>query len=329
MIKLSVIIPIYNVEAYLAKCLDSVLDGATPECEIILVNDGSTDGSPAIAESYRDRRPDLIRLISTENMGLGSARNTGMASARGEFLYFLDSDDYLAPGAMGRMLDTLDRDFDICIFDSVSVDPAGHVLQTVKGCTRETGISLAEYPELLLQIPNVWNKIYRASLFRDNGILFTPREWFEDLRTVLKLYAFTDKILYIPEAWHRYLIRPGSITNSAKAERNREIISAVNDLRNFYREQGRFDELKDELDYLTFHAQFLTSSVRANLADPDSPVQEVLLTDFLQKCPDFRDNPYVKQIPPKYRLLTFLLLHRRRRAVNLVMRLNKRLKHQA
>ena len=87
--------------------------------------------------------------------------------------------------------------------------------------------------------------------------------------------------------------------------------------------------LKDELDYLTFHAQFLTSSVRANLADPDSPVQEVLLTDFLQKCPDFLDNPYVKQIPPKYRLLTFLLLHRRRRAVNLVMRLNKRLKHQA
>lgn len=329
MIKLSVIIPIYNVEEYLAKCIDSVLVDAAGTYEIILVNDGSTDDSPAIAERYRDRHPELIRLISTENMGLGSARNTGMANARGEFIYFLDSDDYLAPGAMQKMLDCLDRDFDICIFDSISVDPAGHELQTIKGCTRETGISLDEYPELLLQIPNVWNKIYRASLFRDNGILFTPREWFEDLRTVLKLYAFTDKILYIPEAWHRYLIRPGSITNSAKAERNREIITAVDDLRDFYREQGRFDELKDELDYLTYHAQFLTSSVRANLADPNSPVQEVLLTDFLQKCPDFRDNPYIKQIPPKYRLLTFLLLHRRRRAVNLVMRLNKKIKNTA
>ena len=329
MIKLSVIIPIYNVEDYLAKCLDSVILANETDYEIILVNDGSTDSSPAIAASYRDRYPDLIRLINTENMGLGSARNTGMANARGEFVYFLDSDDYLAPGAMRRMLDSLDRDFDICIFDSVTVDPSGHELQTVKGCTRETGIRLEEYPELLLQIPNVWNKIYRTSLFRNNGILFTPREWFEDLRTVLKLYAFTDKIIYIPEAWHRYLIRPGSITNSAKAERNREIITAVDDLRDFYREQGRFNELKNELDFLTFHAQFLTSSVRANLADPNSPVQELLLTDFLKKCPDFRKNPYVRQIPPKYRLLTWLLLHRRRRAVNLVMRLNKRLKHQA
>lgn len=327
MIKLSVILPVYNVEDYLAKCLDSVILADEPDYEIILVNDGSTDSSPAIAASYREQYPDLIRLISTENMGLGSARNTGMANARGEFYYFLDSDDYLAPGAMRSMLDIFDRDFDICIFDSISVDPAGHELQTVKGCTRETGISLAEYPELLLQIPNVWNKIYRASLFRDNGILFTPREWFEDLRTVLKLYAFTDKILYISEAWHRYLIRPGSITNSAKAERNREIITAVDDLREFYREMGRFDALKNELDYLTFHAQFLTSSVRANLADPNSPVQELLLTDFLKKCPDFQENPYVKQIPPKYRLLTWLLLHRRRRAVNLVMRLNKKFKY--
>ena len=128
MIKLSVILPVYNVEDYLAKCLDSVILADEPDYEIILVNDGSTDSSPAIAASYREQYPDLIRLISTENMGLGSARNTGMANARGEFYCFLDSDDYLAPGAMRSMLDIFDRDFDICIFDSISVDPAGHDL---------------------------------------------------------------------------------------------------------------------------------------------------------------------------------------------------------
>lgn len=329
MIKLSVIIPVYNVEQYLAKCLDSVILEDAEAYEIILVNDGSTDASPGIAEAYRSRFPELIRVITTENMGLGSARNTGMAHARGTFFFFLDSDDYLAPGGMQSILHVLERDFDICIFDSVSVDPAGHTLQRIHGCGREEQICLSTYPELLLQIPNVWNKIYRASLFIEHGILFPGREWFEDLRTIPKLYAYTDKILYVPEAWHRYLIRPGSITNSAKAERNREIIDAVDDLRGFYRDIGRFDEFKDELDYLTFHAQFLTSSVRANLADRHSAVQELLLTDFLKKCPDFRENPYVQRIPAKHRLLSWLLLHRMRLSVNLLMRLNKALKEKA
>ena len=328
MIKLSVIIPVYNVEAYLAKCLDSVILEGETDYEIILVNDGSTDSSPAIAEVYRARYPELIRVITTENMGLGSARNTGMAHANAELLYFLDSDDYLAEGGMRRILELCDRDFDLCLFDSVSVDPAGRTLKDIPGCGREEHITLSEYPELLLQIPNAWNKIYRASLFRDHQILFPARAWFEDLRTVLKLYAFTDKILYVPEALHRYLIRPGSITNSAKAERNREIIEAVDDLRGFYRELGRFDELKAELDFLTFHAQFLTSSIRANLADRHSPVQEELLVDFLQKCPDFRDNPYVRKIPPKHKLLTWLLLHRMRLAVHVLMRLNNRAKNR-
>ena len=325
MLKLSVIIPVYNVENYLSKCLESVIAETDPGYEIIIVNDGSTDGSLAIAEHYRSRFPKLIRLICTENMGLGSARNTGMAAAQGEYLYFLDSDDYLAPRAMQNILKALCLDFDICIFDSISVDPSGRELEYIKGCGRTNGINLSEYPELLLQIPNVWNKIYRKTLFSSNSILFPPRAWFEDLRTILKLYAFTDKIVYIPEAWHRYLIRPGSITNSANAVRNLEIITAVDDLRDFYREQGQFDHLKNELDFLTFHAQFLTSSVRANLADRRSPVQETLLTDFLEKCPDFSSNPYVKQIPLKHRFLTWLLLHRRRFAVNLMMRLKKRI----
>ena len=322
MIKLSVIIPVYNVEEYLAQCLDSVILENETEYEIILVNDGSTDSSPAIAEEYRARYPELIRVIATENMGLGSARNTGMAEARGTFLYFLDSDDSLAENGMRRILRLCEEDFDLCIFDTVSVDPAGRVLKTIPGCDRSDHLTLSEYPALLLQIPNVWNKIYRASLFRDHQIQFPGRAWFEDVRTVLKLYAFTDRILYVPEALHRYLIRPGSITNSAKAERNREIIDAVDDLRRFYRDLGRFDELKDELDYLTFHAQFLTSSVRANLADPRSAVQELLLTDFLQKCPDFRENPYVRRMPMKYRLLTFLILHRMRFCLHGIMTLN-------
>lgn len=324
--KLSVIIPIYNVEKYLAKCIESVITKSEVPYEIVLVNDGSTDGSAAIAESYRARYPALISVIATENMGLGSARNTGMDHSTGEYLYFLDSDDYLAPGGIDSILACLEEDFDLCIFDSITVSEDGRELRHVSGCRPGDVITLDEYPELLLEIPNVWNKIYRRSLFTDNAIRFPGRAWFEDIRTIPKFYVLADKIVYKPEAWHRYLLRGGSITNSANAARNREIIDAMDDLVAFYRQQECYDRLKDILEYLVFHSEFLTSAVRANLADVRSPVQEELLQDFLQKYPDYRKNPYIQKISAKHKLLSFLLLHRMRGCVHLLMTLNNKLR---
>ena len=324
--KLSVIIPVYNMEKYLAKCIESVLSPSVPDYEIVIVNDGSTDASPAIAESYRECSPSLITVVTTENMGLGSARNTGMAHSSGEYLYFLDSDDYLAPGGIDAIYACLEEDFDLCIFDSITVDENGRELKYVHGCRPGNEVSLASYPELLLEIPNVWNKIYRRRLFTDHGILFPGRAWFEDLHTVPKLYALAGKILYKPEPWHRYLLRGGSITNSSNAARNLEMIDAVDDLLSFYREQGLYEKYRDVLEYLTFHSEFLTSAVRANLADVDSPVQEALMQDFLRRFPDYRKNPYIRKISAKHKLLSFLLLHRMRGAVHFLMTLNNKLR---
>ena len=324
--KLSVIIPVYNVEKYLAKCIESVLSPDALDYEIVIVNDGSTDASPAIAETYRARFPALITVVTTENCGLGAARNTGMAHSSGEFLYFLDSDDYLAPGGIEAICACLEEDFDLCIFDSITVGEDGRELKHVRGCRPGDTVSLEDYPELLLEIPNVWNKIYRRSLFADHGILFPGRAWFEDLRTVPKLYALAGKIVYKPEAWHRYLLRGGSITNSPNAARNREMIDAVDDLLSFYQEQGLYQKYRDVLEYLVFHSEFLTSAVRANLADVRSPVQEELMRDFLRRFPDYRRNPYIRKISAKHKLLTFLLLHRMRRSVHILMTLNNKLR---
>ena len=324
--RLSVIIPVYNVEKYLAKCIESVLSPSASDYEIVIVNDGSTDGSLSVAEAYRTRYPAHITIITTENMGLGAARNTGMAHSSGEYLYFLDSDDYLAPGGIEAICACTDEDFDLCIFDSITVDEAGRELKYVRGCRPCEELSLESCPELLLEIPNVWNKIYRRRLFTDHGVLFPGRAWFEDLRTVPKLYALAGKIVYKPEAWHRYLLRGGSITNSPNAARNREMIDAVDDLLSFYKEQGLYEKYRDILEYLVFHSEFLTSAVRANLADVHSPVQEELLRDFLRRFPDYRANPYIRNISAKHKLLTFLLLHRLRRSVHFLMTLNNRLR---
>ena len=207
MIRLSVIIPVYNVEDYVAKCLDSlippaeeaILRGDEPEYEIIAVNDGSTDSSPAIVQDYVNHYPQFIRLITTENMGQGHARNVGIDEAQGEYLYFIDSDDYLAPGAMGEMLRTLDGSYDILIFDSIAVNVDGGEINYYRGCSRAENIDLKNFPELLLENPICGGSICRKSIYTDNAIRFPSRVWFEDFRTLLKLYAFTDKIEYTPK----------------------------------------------------------------------------------------------------------------------------------
>lgn len=334
MVKLSVVVPVYNVEDYIGKCLESLMEpgrsrlaaGSEPGYEIILVNDGSTDASGRIAAEYQRSCPLLIELISIENSGQGQARNIGMEAARGEFLYFIDSDDYLAPGAMEELLAILQQDFDICIFDSIAVNTQQRCLEYRPGCRLSGPLTLAENPGLLLENPDVWNKLFRRSLFMDNNIRFTPRVWFEDLRTVPKLYAFTDSIIYIPKALHRYVQRPGSVTNTVKVRRNLEIIPAVDDLLDFYKGLGLYGQLKEALEYLAFHSQFLTSSVRANLADWRSPVQEELKTDFLQKFPHYKTNPYVLGMSFQHKLLSFLLMHRLYLCVHVLMKLNNKLK---
>lgn len=130
MLKLSIIVPVYNVEKYLPKCIDSLICG-DGGYEIILINDGSTDGSPDILADYAARYPALIRIITTPNGGLGHARNTGIDAAMGGYLLFVDSDDYLSPDALGSILAALDDSFDICIFDILSVNESGKVLKKI------------------------------------------------------------------------------------------------------------------------------------------------------------------------------------------------------
>lgn len=334
MLKLSVVVPVYNVEEYLSKCLDSLVspgaksiaDGVQPDYEIIVVDDGATDASPEIAEEYAVKYPGLIRVIHTENGGLGSARNVGIDASNAEYLYFIDSDDYLVKGGMEAILESLSLGYDICLFDTIAVNVDEKELKYMPGCSRVENISLKDFPELLLESPHAWNKIYRRTLYTENNIRYPSRVWFEDLCTVLKLYCFTDNIMYMPKALHRYLQRKGSILNSGNAARNAEIIPAVDDLIGFYNTHIRGEELKDILEYLAFHSQFLTASVRVCQADIHSPVLDTLLEDFIRKFPNFQSNPYIAAMGKKHRLLTKLLLEKKRFAVRLIMNTNSIIK---
>ena len=326
--KLSVIIPVYNVEAYLRSCLDSVIDRDLSDYEILIVNDGSTDSSPQIAAEYAASYPDLIRMITTENGGLGHARNTGLDLSQGEYVLFVDSDDTLSPGAISEMLSLLDGSFDICVFDVETVNESGQVLSYDRGSEREGLFTFSDYPELLFARPNAWNKLWRRSLFTEYGIRFPDRMWYEDLATTPRLYLRSSSIYGSPRPWYRYLLRDGSIIRSGNTQRNLDMVTAVETALLDFRQQGVYDCYHSQLEYMCLYHELLTTSTRVNGIDPFSPVQDTLLDDFLRRFPGFRDNPYYKSMHPKYRFLIHLILHKRRRLLHTVMRFNDIVKHK-
>ena len=322
MVKLSIVVPIYNMEKYLDACLHSLTDSTRDDYELVLVNDGSTDSSEALAAAWAAKMPERIRLISTPNGGLGQARNVGLEAARGEYLLFVDSDDTLRPGSVDEMLPLLDGRFDILIFDFVSINEAGRVFSHNAGCSRAGSFRFEEYPQLLFDPPNAWSKIWKRSLFIDTGIRFPGGIWFEDLATSPRLYLHAGPICHVAEEWYRYLQRSGSITNAKSPERNREMIPVIDSVLDYYRQQGVYERYSQELEYMACYHQLLVSSTRVSQADPHNPVLEELRRDFLRKFPNFWNNPYVKRMPLKHKFLLELIADRLQISLSLAMKLN-------
>ena len=281
--KFSVVIPAYNVAEYLEKCVASVRAQTCADWEVLLVDDGSTDGiTGALCDALR-QGDDRIRVIHQENGGLGAARNTGLEAARGEYLVFLDSDDYLAP----HMLEALRQRIGATHCDLYTfgffVDRDGDTSERhLDDLPMETPFTLAEYPRLLLASPNAWNRVYRRAFFLDSGVRYPGRVWFEDIRTTMKLFALAQSIEAVPEAFYYYVVRQGSITRNAKADRNQEILDAFDDLLSFYRRCGLYPRYRSELCRLAIDHIYLAASVRVLRIDCRHPLLRAF-ADYMQQ----------------------------------------------
>ena len=313
----SIVIPVYNVKDYLEKCIDSVLQQDLEDSEIILVDDGSTDGeSGKICDRYAKNYPGKIAVIHQENGGLGAARNTGIERAAGDYLLFLDSDDYLLPGLLKRMREVLAQTVcDIIDFGFI-IDQDGVLKETHAG---EIGITepfaLHEHPEMLLVLPAAWRRIYRRELFLRSDVRYPSRVWYEDIRTTLKLYAEAKSIRSVPEAYYAYVVREGSITRNKNVARNAEILDAFDDLEAWFREKGLWEKYYPEFCKLAIDHILLAGSVRVLRADPKSDLLETFQQYMQDHFPDYLQNPYLKQLSAPHKLALKLLRAKRYSAV--------------
>lgn len=329
--KLSIIVPVYNTAAWLKRCLDSVLKpGCSPDVEIVAVNDGSTDNSREILSDYEARWSEVVRVIDTPNGGLGHARNTGVEAARGDWLLFLDSDDWLTPDAVHEMIKVLDTTAptdDIVVFDLKHVDEAGNELAYFRGTEREGAFRFEDFPEFLFSPHNAVNKLWRRELFSDTGIRFPDRLWFEDLATVPRLYLHARTVVPVRSAWYCYYQRPGSIMlGASKAERNLEMLSVEDLVLDHYRAEGAFERFRTPLEYKFWYEAYLASITRVNRIDAHSPAQATLRDDYIRRFPDYRNNPYVRAASPKLHLLDREIRHGRWAVVRAMISLNNKSK---
>ena len=215
----SVIIPVFNVYPYLIEALDSVIHQTYDKLEIIIIDDGSTDGSGEICDEY-SRQSHNIKVIHQENKGLSAARNVGLDMAHGEFIAFLDSDDKYHPDFVLFMKTVLDREnVDIAICRYTVHRTVGSMLQS-DGDLSIPSIKCGSYNRISsLQAladgtmnPNVWNKLYRSKLWEN--VRFPEGHVYEDIDTMYRVMNLCERIYLIDERLYMRRIRPGSITGS-------------------------------------------------------------------------------------------------------------------
>ena len=326
--KASVIVPVYKVKDYLEPCVRSILAQTERDFELLLIDDGSPDECGAMCDAFAQSDP-RIRVIHQENRGLGGARNTGIEAAVGDWLLFVDSDDWIDPETLQTALAAGETTgAQLVVFGFRTVDGQGKTLGVFQeSLPMGTAFSPKERKDAFLIFPCAWNKLYRRELFTETEIRYPSRVWYEDIRTTLKLLTQVEQMVCIDSVCYNYLQREGSIMNSGNLQRNREIIDAFDDLLPWFSERGLLEEYRDELGYLAATHVYLTASVRVLRSEQaDKPlVRRELLPAFRayvqEKFPDYEKNPYLSRLPKGQKLLWRLLKLRCYAAIKLLFSL--------
>ena len=220
--KISVIVPVYKAEDYLRECVDSILAQTMSDLEIILVNDGSPDNSQLIIAEYVSAYPDKVKAIAVENGGQGRARNFGIDMARGDYLSFIDSDDYLEADAFEIMLKAADEnDADIVVCDMEK--------RWDSGKSEYVKAALQNHP--LASAGSSSNKIFRRSLV--GSIRFPVGVWYEDFEFSAKLLMLSGKTVFVDKPLYIYRCGQESTMNNNNSEKNLDIITVMENIKTF------------------------------------------------------------------------------------------------
>ena len=272
--KLSIIVPVYRAEAYLNQCVDSILAQTEKDAEIILINDGSPDGSQRIMDDYAARFPEQVRCLTVTNGGQGRARNLGINIARGQWLGFVDSDDWIDPAMYEKMLRAAEAehaDLAVCGILGLYADGRKVILPTWREDNPMAAAGSAS------------NKIFRRDLVGDSR--FPEGVWYEDFAFSAKLLMRSEKTVNVPEPLYYYRLGQPSTMNNDNAAKNLDLLTVMEDIRKHMGPNSR-----DDFEYLLINHVLLDGIKR--LAMQHSPAKLKVIAQLRayvrRQIPDLR-----------------------------------------
>ena len=292
MSKVSVIVPIYNVEKYLEKCINSLLSQTLEDIQIILVNDGSKDNSGNIAKEYEKNNKDRVIYVEKENGGLSDARNYGLKYATGDFIAFLDSDDYIEKNDYEEMYNkAIEENADYVECDFIWEFP--NKIRVDKQYPYKNKKEMLSFVRVV-----AWNKLIKRQLITDNNLEFPKGLRYEDVEFTYKLIPFVNKFAYVNKPFIHYVQREGSIAN-VQNERTAEIFTVLDNVIEFYKKNNIYEKYRDELEY-NYARYLLCSSLKRMCKIKDKSIREKLLTESWERLnsnfPNWKENVILKTV---------------------------------
>lgn len=259
--KLSVIVPVYRAESYLRRCVDSLLAQELNDYEIILVDDGSPDGSGAICDAYA-ARGGRVRCLHIDNGGQGRARNRGMDIAGGEYLGFVDSDDWVEPDMYPKLLELAERE---------RADVAVCGIRALHEDGRAESLPVWKEGNPMAAAGSACNKLFRREAVGE--IRFPEGLWYEDFGFSAKLLMRSKKTVYLPEELYDYRVGQPSTMNNENARKNLDMLEIMEDLREFTEAEGS----RDDFEYLLINHVLLDSVNRLSLQHTPTKLEVIWL----------------------------------------------------
>ena len=284
--KVSVIVPFYNVEKYIEKCLETLVNQTLDDIEIILVNDGSKDKTVDIVKKYKEMYSNKIVYLEKENGGLSDARNYAIPYARGEYIAFLDSDDYVETNMYKEM-------YEIAQKENSDMVECNFIWEYPNKTRIDIGTTYNNKHEMIEKIRVVaWNKLIKREILEKSKVQFPKGYRYEDVEFTYKLIPFLEKVSFCKTPMVHYVQREGSISN-VQNKRNAEIFDVMEHVMDYYKENNLYEEYYQEIEYLYSRYAFCSSFLRI-VKIKDKEIRKQLLdmtwNNVYEKFPDWKKN---------------------------------------
>ena len=305
MIKVSVILPVYGVAAYIEKCAQSLMKQTLQEMEFLFVDDHGPDNSIELLKQTikgQPREKQFRILTPPQNMGAGMARNYAIPEAKGEYIAFVDSDDWIEPDMFETLYNEAKRqnDADLC-YSQEYKDFEDHSAETgiLRNPIVEPGAFTYEKKAFFLThyVSYFTTFLFKRSFIEQRAVRF-PEDRSADDSFFLACALMTAKsIARIDKPFYHYLIRPGSVTTTKDSVKYKKRLAVFSKLLAYAKEQGVYDELKQELDFLYIKKGYISSLVNyvTNALEPRKEVFAEIYQALLNEVPDYKSNIYLRR----------------------------------